>query len=356
MAAMVRRMPTLRACFFNVFFRSNVCPRHRSGFSLIELMVVVAIVSILASLLLPGLTRAKEYAYFTVCKNNLKQIGYGLTIYASDNDGNLPEGYNRCTGNIHTWGMRRIGRTERYSDGSSGGANITGVQRHLVGQIYEHEYPGENWEGKTQALPNGPFCMGRPRQAGKYLPIEILWCPIAALRNWSYSGTERERDEATRGWAFFGYSLFLRSVGCDGNRVAHTVETKWGDGGAGLTSDAAEQPFRRMTRFGQPHTSKPSSVWLATDYPPYKNSRVRQRPGHFGATTPWPGFRFNVVHMDGHVHDDIGREQSCTGKYTWCLGKNDYWVPYGWRWQGSGANREIVTNMRGAFDMNKNQR
>ncbi|MBI4023404.1 MAG: DUF1559 domain-containing protein [Verrucomicrobia bacterium] len=61
---------------------------------MIELIVVVAIISILAALLMPGLKIARDSARSTVCMNNLKQIGAACHLYANDYEGWTPSALN----------------------------------------------------------------------------------------------------------------------------------------------------------------------------------------------------------------------------------------------------------------------
>ena len=77
--------------------------RYHKGFTLIELMVVIAIIAILAGLLLPALAKSKSKAIQINCLSNMKQMGVGLLLYSEDFNGQLPGNFHHNSNPDFTW-------------------------------------------------------------------------------------------------------------------------------------------------------------------------------------------------------------------------------------------------------------
>jgi len=119
-------------------------PSSTRAFTLIELLVVIAIIAILAAMLLPALSSAKERAKRIACTNHLKQIGVGLAMYAGDFNDQVPP----C-GWADTATTGTDGTYDAYQGGTMGQPPLPAQVRNL-GYLFE-----------TKLIPNGKifYCM-----------------------------------------------------------------------------------------------------------------------------------------------------------------------------------------------------
>lgn len=154
----------------------------RRGFTLIELLVVIAIIAILAAILFPVFSRAREKARQTTCTSNLKQLGMGIMMYAQDYDDTLPpaqfgDWWQQCWKYIT---LPYVKNEDIYSCPSApanlnrpNGTSPYGINAY-IGEVYfslplaqisqpaETLLLGENRDGDWVVEPNPDYCSTIP--------------------------------------------------------------------------------------------------------------------------------------------------------------------------------------------------
>jgi prepilin-type N-terminal cleavage/methylation domain-containing protein/prepilin-type processing-associated H-X9-DG protein len=116
----------------------------KQAFTLIELLVVIAIIGILAAMLLPALSAAKQRAWTISCNSNLHQIGLGMRMFADDNNELYPE-----SGSTIYWGF-----TDAVPPVGSGKASWSEQVLSCVGNTNVFNCPGNV---QLAANLQGPF-------------------------------------------------------------------------------------------------------------------------------------------------------------------------------------------------------
>ena len=156
------------------------------GFTLTELLVVVAILGVLIALLLPALKAAKETAKSIVCVNNLRQIYTGMVNDTNDNGGQMPPSvqggnmwFNAWLGNGGYVGKSQSGRWPIYRCPAEKGTLITNVATPYVSTRYNLALCNNSYDynfsitgydyGSSRNIGQPPDCKGGAAAAWLYI-------------------------------------------------------------------------------------------------------------------------------------------------------------------------------------------
>ena len=99
---------------------SHFAPKARRGFSLVELLVVIGIISVLVSMLIPAVQKARDAAASVQCKSNLHQLGVAVHNYSAGFNQNLPPGLTGDTTNGRVYWFGSIAGGTTIVDPSGG--------------------------------------------------------------------------------------------------------------------------------------------------------------------------------------------------------------------------------------------
>jgi len=139
---------------------------HRAGFTLIELLTVVAIISMLMTILMPSLSRARAQAKAVVCQARLRDMGTGLAMYANEENTLPAVRYEVQSGLYHGLAELMFGRVVTGSNIDRTAGEHFPVQRNIV-----HGYTKRYLEyfNCVEASPNNDHM-------GHYRPYSPAWC------------------------------------------------------------------------------------------------------------------------------------------------------------------------------------
>ncbi|GAG37867.1 unnamed protein product, partial [marine sediment metagenome] len=196
------------------------------GFTLIELLVVISIIALLVSILVPGLSLARELARRTKCAANLHGIGRGLSVYESANGG-----HPHVPLNGGGWGVA-IG-TSRDLDPSDGVANNRNPTSCLFLLVREGNCPEEMFVcPSTEEKPAVANSKAWDFADGTAVSYSLM-CPYGPLRR--FGEGDRTRPIMAEGSPYFDPATGLRNE----VDVVSWADADAGDSGAGNSPNHA---------------------------------------------------------------------------------------------------------------------
>jgi prepilin-type N-terminal cleavage/methylation domain-containing protein/prepilin-type processing-associated H-X9-DG protein len=186
--------------------------RGRSGFTLIELMIVVGIIAVLAGLLLPTVGWARTRAQQAACTSNLAQLGAATLIYATLEGGRLPASQNWGTSKPErssAWFVqlpklmseKRINRPGTIFQCPAFSGAPPGLIRNEVAKSYKMNIELDRWRANGRgAYRHRPFYLNRISDAQQVV-LFVDGITSGGAGQWGYAGPKQVDDVRHAGWA-----------------------------------------------------------------------------------------------------------------------------------------------------------
>ncbi|HAB15131.1 MAG TPA: type II secretion system protein [Verrucomicrobiota bacterium] len=236
----------------------NAHPRPIRAFTLIELLVVIAIIAILAGMLLPSLSGAKEAARRIACVNSLRQLGLAHAFYTGDHSGLMvPRTYQPAWPTLLRPGYQDVKLLRCPSDGPKPPHTFGSPNTNHVADNAPRSYIMNGWNDWFQVNSSA-------EEFARYLSHSLTnSVPESGLREPSETIVfgEKRSDAPTHG--HFHMDFLASRLGDDVEELEHGRHGRMGNAKGQGSNHAFADGSVRFLRFGRALT--PINLWASTE-------------------------------------------------------------------------------------------